>query len=363
MKGNPLDLLKTITELSHEFGTGEYVHGGGGNSSAKDDHTLWVKSSGTTLDTLTPESLVATDRKKLAQLYDTSTPPEPHAREALVKEMMLAAVRKDSQGRPSVEAPLHNAFEATFIVHTHPAMVNGMTCAADGADVCRRLFPDALWIDYTDPGYTLCMKVREEVEACTARRGGKEPAAVFLASHGVFVAGPTGEVIREIYASIMDRLGKEYRKAGIDTQVTAGPMPAAETIEEMTHRLRELLGEAAAHVCASGPFPVATGPITPDHMVYAKAHPLIGPVTDRAVAEFRTRRGYPPQVIACDEGVFGVGASRKGAALALELALDGARVVQLAEAFGGIRYLSDRAWGFIENWEVEQYRLKISASD
>lgn len=361
--GSPLDLLKTITELSHEFGTGEYVHGGGGNCSAKDDRTLWVKSSGTTLGTLTPESLVATDRKKLDQLYETSTPQEPHAREALVKEMMLAAVRKDSQGRPSVEAPLHNAFEATFIVHTHPAMVNGMTCAADGADVCRTLFPDSLWIDYTDPGYTLCMRVRKEVEACTAQRGGKEPTAVFLASHGVFVAGPTAEVIRETYATIMDRLGEEYRKAGIDTHVTPGPAPAAETIEEMTHRLRDLLGEAAAHVCALGPFAAATCPITPDHMVYAKAYPLIAPVTPDSVAEFRTQRGYPPQVITCDEGVFGVGASRKGAALALELALDGARVVQMAEAFGGIRHLTDRARDFIENWEVEQYRLKISASD
>ncbi|MBL7133467.1 MAG: class II aldolase [Phycisphaerae bacterium] len=355
-------MLKTITELSHEFGTGDYVRGGGGNSSAKDARTLWVKSSGTTLDSLTPESLVATDRKKLAQLYETSTPPQPDAREALVKEMMLAAVRPDSRGRPSVEAPLHNAFEATFIVHTHPAMVNGMTCAADGADVCRTLFPDALWIDYTDPGYTLCMRVREEVAACTARRG-KEPTAVFLASHGVFVAGPTAEVIRKTYTSIMDRLGSEYRKAGIPTQVTPGPMPPAETIETVTHRLRELLGEAAAHVCASGPFPVATGPITPDHMVYAKAYPLIGPVTAGSVAEFRTRRGYPPQVVACDEGVFGVGAGEKAAALALELALDGARVVQLAEAFGGIRHLSGRARDFIENWEVEQYRLKIIASD
>ena len=49
-----MDLLETIAELSHEFGGPEYVLGGGGNSSAKDDATLWVKPSGVTLLDLRP---------------------------------------------------------------------------------------------------------------------------------------------------------------------------------------------------------------------------------------------------------------------------------------------------------------------
>ena len=275
---------------------------------------------------------------------------------------MLSAVRPGCRGRPSVEAPLHNAFEATFIVHTHPAMVNGMTCAADGADVCRSLFPDALWIDYTDPGYTLCMRVREEVAACTARRG-REPRAVFLANHGLLVAASEPEVIRETYAEIMDRLREQYQAAGITMEPAIGPAPPPERTESVTKSLGELLGDDAACVCAGGPFTAAAGPITPDHMVYSRAYPLIGRLTRKAVAAFRAARGYSPQVIACDDGVFGVGRSEKAAALALELALDGALVVQLADAFGGIRYMSGRARDFIENWEVEQYRLKIIASD
>ncbi|MDK2858172.1 MAG: hypothetical protein PWQ89_1291, partial [Verrucomicrobiota bacterium] len=35
--------LKTIVELSHEFGTADYVKGGGGNTSVKNAATLWVK--------------------------------------------------------------------------------------------------------------------------------------------------------------------------------------------------------------------------------------------------------------------------------------------------------------------------------
>jgi rhamnose utilization protein RhaD (predicted bifunctional aldolase and dehydrogenase) len=56
--------------------------------------------------------------------------------------------------------------------------------------------------------------------------------------------------------------------------------------------------------------------------------------------------------------VFGIGTTQEKALLALEFAQDGALVTQLAEAFGGIKYLSDSSREFIENWEVESYRSK-----
>ena len=37
-----------------------------------------------------------------------------------------------------------------------------------------------------------------------------------------------------------------------------------------------------------------------------------------------------------------------------------AQVMQLAEAFGGIDYMTDRAYEFIENWEVEYYRQSVA---
>jgi rhamnose utilization protein RhaD (predicted bifunctional aldolase and dehydrogenase) len=63
-------------------------------------------------------------------------------------------------------------------------------------------------------------------------------------------------------------------------------------------------------------------------------------------------------VVVTGNAVLGVGASEKIARLALELALDGAVVRHLAKAFGGVKYLSDKDRGFIENWEVESYRSK-----
>ena len=233
-----MNLLETITQLSHEFGTPAFVKGGGGNTSAKTAETLWVKPSGTTLAGLTPQTFVALDRAKLAELYAVAIPPDSHARETLVKDMMAAAVKSGSTGRPSVEAPLHDILTGAFVVHTHPTLVNGLTCARQGAAACARLFPDALWIPYIDPGFTLCMDVRRRL------RGQQ---LVLLENHGIFVAGDTAEEIRATYRRVLEALRAEYAKAGIPTELKAGQIPAT------------------------------TAAISPDHMVYTN-HPKLGPV-------------------------------------------------------------------------------------
>ncbi len=351
-----MQLLKEISELSHKFGTVDYVRGGGGNTSAKDDETLWVKPSGVSLAELTFETFVAMDRKKLARLYHVAAPPEPSVRESLVKDIMAAAVRPGSSGRASVEAPLHNTFDGRFVVHTHPAIVNGMTCAVNGAEVCRGLFPEALWIEYTDPGYTLCMKVRQEIEAYKSHHG-REPSVVFLKNHGVFVAGNSPDEIRRSYADIFQTLKKEYQKAHISTRLDIGDLPETDKIDKAKKLLRSASCEQeTTFITACGAFDPADGPISPDHIVYSKAFPLLAEPTQEAMRDFVVRYGYTPGVIVWDGVVCGLGTSQKIAALALELAQDGALIKQLAEAFGGIRYMTDEAIGFIEKWEVESYR-------
>jgi rhamnulokinase len=356
-----MEILDIATELSHEFGTPEHVKAGGGNTSAKDADTLWIKASGTTLADLTADSFVAMDRAKLAKLYDAKPPADAHAREAMVKDMMMAAVRPGVTGRPSVEAPLHNSFGSVFVVHTHPVLVNGMTCSKTRAEVCRELFPDDVWAGSVDPGYTMSMEVRRKVKEYVASRG-HEPRAVFMENHGFVVAGDAADDVRGKYSEIMNVMAARYAEAGVSTVLKKVPDPSEEEIERVTVGLREVLGADAEGVAATGTFEVAAGPLTPDHIVYMKAYALAGEPTAEAVLAFRQRNGYMPRVISCGAGVFGVGTNQKNAETALELALDGALVVQLAGAFGGAQFMSDSARDFIDNWEVEAYRRKLAGA-
>jgi rhamnose utilization protein RhaD (predicted bifunctional aldolase and dehydrogenase) len=283
-------------------------------------------------------------------------PAEPAEREALVKVMMEQAVLPESTGRASVEAPLHDSLSARYVVHTHPALVNGMTCAVQGKAACAEFFPEALWLDYIDPGFTLCMRVRREIQAFKADRG-IEPQLIFLKNHGVFVSSDTPEGIRSLYAMMFDRLKQAYAEAGIALTLTIQEPPEDKHIQALLKRISHvipLLDDGFVEV--SGMFDYATGPISPDHIVYSKSYPLVGEPNAETVGAFYDQHGYFPHVICTDKVVLGMGASETRAGLALEMALEGALVRQLAAAFGGIEYMTDEAGAFIENWEVESYR-------
>lgn len=345
--------LQTIVELSREFGNVDFVKGGGGNTSVKNETSLWVKPSGTTLAGLTTETFVQMNRAMINELYRIEPPEEPSAREELVKNLMGDAVENDA-GRPSVEAPLHNVFDAKFVVHTHPALVNGLTCAKGGEAACERLFPDALWVEYIDPGYTLCMVVRERIAQYTDEQG-HQPALLVLQNHGIFIAADSADGIRELYARVMDTLSAEYAKANVSEMLDIPELPEE---PETEGQIRTVFGADAACIASSSLFNYAPGPITPDHLVYSKAFPFSRKLTPADAEAYKAERGYAPKVVVAGDRVYGIGNSQKNADLALELAQDGALVMQLTEAFGGVNYMTDAQREFIENWEVESYRAK-----
>lgn len=348
--------LKTIVQLSHEFGTPQYVKGGGGNTSYKDKQTLWVKPSGTTLAGLKEETFVTLDRSKVNGLYEVKTPDEPHAREELVRNYMSKAVLNNS-GRPSVEAPLHNILETKFVVHTHALLVNGMTCAKDGESISKKLFPNALWVEYVDAGFTLCMVLKNRIDAYK-KSTGRIPKIIMLKNHGIFVSGNTAEEIRSLYADVMESLRLEYHRHGIreELQITE-----TEREYEQEYKIGSFFGEDAAFIQSSGFFQCAIGPLTPDHLVYARAYPFTEELTEENVEVYREKHGFAPKVVVQKDRVYGLGRTEKNARLALLFAQDGAQVLQLSQAFGGVEYMTVRAREFIENWEVESYREKVAS--
>ncbi len=355
LKPDIQQLLNDITELSHEFGTTDYVRGGGGNTSVKNHDTLWVKPSGTTLSGLAPETFVALDRKKISALYSVRPPEDSAAREQMIAKIMADAVLSAGSGRASVEAPLHNLLKAVFVIHNHPALVNGMTCAKNGAKVCEELFPNAIWLDYVNPGYTLCMHIHKKIAGYTEKFG-KEPSVIFLKNHGVFVAGDTKQEIRGMFREIFNKLAEQYKKAGITKDLKIMPLPDANVLAAAERKIREALGDC--FLKAGGLFDLADGPISPDHILYAGSHPFIGEPTTQKIGEYNSKYGRRPPVAVFDNVVFGIGRTQRRAEIALEFAQDAALVKKFAEAFGGVDFMTEDARLFIENWEAESYRSK-----
>lgn len=356
---NDAQLLDTICQLSHEFGQDDYVKGGGGNTSCKTDGVLFIKPSGTTLAGIARENFVALDRARMNELYAAEFPKTVNERESAVVQFVAGTVMPGYAGRPSVEAPLHNSFPQRYVVHTHPPLVNGMTCGRKGGEYCAKLFPEALWVPMTEPGYTLALRVRQAMLRYQEERG-RAPEMIFLANHGVFIAHDEAEGIRALYADVLAKIANVVKAAGKAGTPVRGATPAPEAADKLAASVRAVIGDAGAFHAVTGRFQVPTGAISPDHIVYSKARMYDGDASPASLRAFRESAGYWPRVVATPEMVFGFGASQKVADLALQLAADGAEVVRYAEAFGGIEYMDKASVHFIENWEVESYREKLS---
>ncbi len=348
-------LLEKLAYLSRCFGVDAHVKGGGGNSSVKNDKTVWVKPSGCTMLSMEADKFVALNREKLLRLDSISINDEVDRREELARNLVADAIEHGSTGRPSVEAPLHNLFSATYVIHTHPPLVNGMTCAVDGKKVCTRLFPEAMWMDYVDPGITLYHEIREKFTEYKADYG-KEPQVIILKNHGIFVAGDTSGQIEEIYENIFNTLSDEYKDAGVP--LTLHESQSYSLPKDIIAIKASLSPEDAHTIIGTTPFDVASQPLTPDHIVYMKAFAHTGDISKGSISTFKAEKGYTPKVFVTNDAVYAAGTSPQNASLVLELAKDGALVKQLTKAFGGPEYMTACASDFIENWEVESYRRK-----
>ncbi|MCC5829458.1 MAG: class II aldolase [Phycisphaeraceae bacterium] len=352
------ETLEQLAELSHEFGGPRYVLGGGGNTSFKDHQRMWIKPSGMTLAQMTPRDFVEIDRAKLVPLYSWTPPADPAEREAGVKDLMMAARAEGQNGRPSVETPLHDAFDAPWVVHTHPPLVNGMTCGMDGQAAAAELFPDAQWLPYIDPGYTLSMEVRRRLDE-RRKRDGTQPSIVFLENHGVIVAGSSPQVIMRTYERVLAALEGWYRKQHVPYAPPVIDSVMAGELNEINQCVHDAFDREMAVVAAQR-FETATGPLTPDHMVYAGAQPMDGPLTGERIQAFTREHGCTPRIVRTEQHILAIADTQQAADLAFELTVDGAHVLRLTRAFGGVRYMSDDARRFIENWEVEAYRQQVA---
>lgn len=367
--------LEQLVEMSNRYGAdAEYVLAGGGNTSYKNTNILYVKASGTRLADITEAGFVRMDRPALLSMLNKGYPAGDAEREAEALTDMMAAVLPGQPGmRPSVECLLHAMFPQSYVLHLHPALVNGLTCGQKGAEMCAALLGDeAVWLPLTKPGYVLAKASYDAFEAYRARTG-KEPALLLMQNHGIIAAGNSVAEIDALMQKVMRALAAQVN-APVDESPLAAPA-AAEAIAPVLRALyarQEGNGFAAYHNDAlmarfdASPEslqPLAL-PFTPDQIVYCKASPLYlanGADTKAAFEEYIAKHGYSPKiVVAQGVGLFAMGKSRKEADIARQVFLDSAKVAVYAESFGGPLQLTKDFTDFILNWEVENYRQKVS---
>lgn len=369
--------IDDLIAISRKFGQdSRFVIAGGGNTSYKDENRLWVKASGHALATITEDGFAVLDRTLLNEMGEKAYNEDTAIREEQVKnDLAVACVTKDR--RPSVETSLHNCMGFAFVVHLHPTLVNGLMCSANAEAVCGEIFPEALYIEYTDPGYTLFKKVYDRINAYKAANG-KEPQVIFLQNHGIFVGGDTTAEIEGIYSEILGKL--EAKVAALPeggSEVSPTVMDVIPAIRQMLSRAGrglktlKVTKNALVDYFLDGSHEKIAAPFTPDIIVYCKsAYIFIDAESDEEILKqaeekieaFAAEKGYTPKVLLIKGiGLVAVGDNFKNAQIITDVFTDAMKVAFYAQSFGG-EHPMEKAWiDFIDNWEVENYRRKVAA--
>ncbi len=365
--------LQELVNMSHKYGSNPaLVLAGGGNTSYKNEENIYIKGSGTALATIEEAGFVKMDRAKLAMLWQKEYSSDEKTREAQVlADMMAAKCAGEEAKRPSVETLLHNLLAQRFVLHLHPAMVNGITCGQNGEQVCKRLFPEAVWIESTKPGYILALLCKEKIDAYKEAEG-KEPQVLFLQNHGVFVAADEVAEIDVIMEQILNIIRSEVKRMP-DRRLCAYNEAGAKVVKE---RLAALYGEGSVvkHVVSEDimalsaskeAFEPVAHSFTPDHIVYCKTEPIYLDDADRLeekFADYEKSHGFKAKIVMIkDLGLFACGDSEKNAETAAMVFEDAIDIAVYSESFGGALPLEEYLVDFIANWEVESYRAKVSS--
>jgi rhamnose utilization protein RhaD (predicted bifunctional aldolase and dehydrogenase)/NAD(P)-dependent dehydrogenase (short-subunit alcohol dehydrogenase family) len=405
----PRDLAMRVYTTRLLGGDPRLVLHGGGNTSVKlrlpdlmgrEVDVLCVKGSGADMAVIEPAGLPAV---RLAELRMLLT------RDAMSDEEMVRAQRANLLDplapNPSVETLLHAFIPQRFVDHTHATAVLSLIDQPDGQARAADLYDGSMGIvPYVMPGFGLAKEAAHVFAAAPGAIG------LILHKHGIFTFADTA---REAYERMIEmvslaeaELQRGRRAVFATAQLPQAAMPLADVAPivrgacsarddktEGAHR-RLILDFRADDAILNfvngaevGRYAVS-GVVTPDHTIRTKNWPLVlGPAENGKAADFahgakaavaafaeHYRRYFERNNARCGGtktmldplprvalvpglGLFGLGRSRRDAAIAADLAEAAVATITDAEAIGRFESISEADMFDCEYWSLEQAKL------
>jgi NAD(P)-dependent dehydrogenase (short-subunit alcohol dehydrogenase family)/rhamnose utilization protein RhaD (predicted bifunctional aldolase and dehydrogenase) len=373
--------LAQLIEISRAIGANaDHVQAGGGNTSVKspDGRTMIIKASGTAL-TLMSEAAgwVELDTTAVLSLLDRTelSTLEAPEREARVLQHLSSAV-VGGYGRPSVESALH-AMLGKVVIHSHPVAANALNCGP-GLKAFGKITPAGelppLWIPYTDPGWRLAKAIKSAAEAYQKQHG-RTPAVIFMENHGLLVSAPDARECLALHDEWVARCERYFspKAPPVPRLPELDSVVLRKTMAELRRVWREVKSspffarlsedsELAGVACCEASELLASGSLTPDHIVYTGAHAVLAESLEELPRKLRPALAEmaPPRVVLVrNVGAFLLAGDPVKLDAAESLAIAAAKITRLAAGHGRAHNLSPSSADFIITWEAEHYRARL----
>lgn len=340
--------MKGFVKISKYSGMREdLVQAGGGNSSFKiSEDKMAIKASGFQLADITETEgyalvnpQIIRDRFLGADDIDAFTDADS---KTILEEAFIEGKR------PSIETFLH-AISGTYTLHTHPIVVNALTCRKDGMGVLKELFPKALFVPYATPGVELAKAYFKAYQEQTNRLD-KVFDIVFLQNHGLVVSDDTADAVIEKTETVLKTL-EEYLKADY------------QGYHELTKIWRLFEDRVVWKVTDENILSIYKNrdgiwqhAFCPDCIVFLGKKLLVLPdrFSKQNIDDFLLEHGQPVMVSHCGS-LYLIADSVKKAMETQSVMSFSAQVMKLNEGYE-CNLLSDEEQKFLLNWDAEKYR-------
>ena len=383
---------------------------GGGNTSLKqlmrdrlgeEVEVLRVKATGANMATIEPDGLPAVRLAPMRQLRTL---------DAINDEELVGIERANlidpAAPNPSVEMMLHAFLPHKFVDHTHATAVLSVIDQPDGEKKCAEVFGERLAVvPYVMPGFGLAKQAIEISERAKPSDG------LILSKHGIVTFGASA---REAYERMIEMVSlaeafiARHRKS---IAVTAAGQRKTADVAQIAPIVRGACSEKDKKVEGAWRRLVVefraseavlnilnnndllrnseSGVITPDHTIRTKNWPLVLPpppepskiaafagAAHQAASQFaahyhryferhNARVGgikheldpLPRVVLVPGLGLFGLGRTKRDAAIAADIAEAWVEGVSDAEAIGRFESISEADMFDCEYWPLEQAKL------
>lgn len=329
----------------------DLVQAGGGNSAYKiTDEKMAIKASGYQLAEVTEKSGYAIVNPKIIKNAFLGCENLDEMTEEQSKRILEKAFLEGE--RPSIETFLHS-ISGRYSLHTHPVVVNALTCRKNGEEIIHKLFPDALIIPYATPGIELAKAYFKEYKKYK-NDFKNEPKFVFLMNHGLLVSADTADEVIRLTEAVTKKI-EEF--LNIDMSAYHEMIDIAHLYNDGIEWLVTDKNVIDAYHNLNG---IWEHFFCPDCVVFLgkKMYAEISEkINEKRFNSFVKENGYP--VIVSYKNNLYIHAESVKKALEIQSVLSFSAQVIMLNRNVECNFLSEKEKNFLLNWDAEKYRKNL----
>lgn len=350
--------IKEFVSLSKYAGERfDLIQAGGGNTSIKTNNSMIIKSSGYSLSEIsetngytiinTSQVQQILENKHLGKIQDKKQ------KNQFASQLLQNTVITQNK-KPSIETFFH-VFLDTYVLHTHPIVVNAITCNPLWNNILQKLFPKSLCLKYYTPGIELALSIQKKLTQLS-----NPPQIIFLQNHGLIIHGPSKTDIINKTEKVLTTIEKEIKSSFSKFKLVTKISKLINSLNNNEYQISYLSQDKTIiKLIKKNKLIALNKPLSPDFIVYCGFHAIeLSNINNPATLIFYKNKYHEiPKVVIYKEHIFFIAQNINKAKQIEDVVKSQLIITDLAK--NKLHYLPLQEQKFLANCTDEKYRKNL----